>query len=40
MSSRSKVHKNKDKAIFSRTAQKTKSINLYGFKNMRGGIRL
>lgn len=40
MSSRSRVKRGKDKSIFARTAQRTKTLNLYGFKNMRGGIRL
>lgn len=36
---RSKVPRRKDKRIFSRTANKTKSINLAGM-TMRGGRRL
>ena len=33
------VNKKRDKKIFTKTASKTKSINL-GVKNFRGGIRL
>lgn len=36
---RSRMHKRKDKKIFSHTANKTKKINLTP-KVMRGGIRL
>lgn len=39
MSSRKPMRHSKDKKVFSRTAEKTKKINIAP-KNMRGGIRL
>lgn len=36
--SRNHVNKNVDKAVFRRTARRTKAVNL-GVLNMRGGIR-
>lgn len=39
MASRKKLRKSKDKKVYSRTAEKTKKINIAP-KLMRGGIRL
>lgn len=39
MANRRKLHKRKDRRVYSRTAEKTKKINIAP-KVMRGGIRL
>lgn len=40
MKNRHRVRVGRDHKLFRHTAQKTKAVNIYAGKNMRGGIRL